>query len=146
MKSVYFELHPNQRVHRLLYILVNEVGVDYQTNIKRVIAGLRRLGPLHHDEQKQALRAKAIPLEAARVVVTPFVTDDSVLQTLSIMSFTRRDLSYTIDMRDGRMATCDCLSFTTQNHHICKHMYLCKTALTDLIILERPGKTTETIL
>lgn len=112
LKTVYFDRQPNRRVDRLIYILINEVGLDYQSNIERVIAGLGRMGPLQHEERKRAVRAEAIPLEAAQILVTPSFDNDGALKNACVLSFTKEGLSYTVDVRDNRVIACDCASFT----------------------------------
>ncbi|KAI8091661.1 hypothetical protein BDF21DRAFT_409898 [Thamnidium elegans] len=104
LKMTYLKRKPNKRVDRLIYVLVHDVGEDYELNVKRLLLKLGRMGP--EERRRRQLNAEKFAME-----VIPDMNQSINPCTYTVQSFTDSNISYEIEVGEQDMISCNCRDF-----------------------------------
>ncbi|KAI8877047.1 hypothetical protein K501DRAFT_199017, partial [Backusella circina FSU 941] len=63
LKTTYLKRKPNRRLHKLIYILVNDVEPEFISNVNQALLGIGRMGSREREEVKRIKLAEDIPSE-----------------------------------------------------------------------------------
>ncbi|KAI8876331.1 hypothetical protein K501DRAFT_200663, partial [Backusella circina FSU 941] len=111
LKTTYLKRKPNRHLHRLIYILVNDVDPEIISNVNRVLLGIDRMGNREREEVKRRKLAEDIPNERVEEFVSKELNDDGVLTALLVKLFdVSSDIMYRITVIDKDMVIVNAIS------------------------------------
>lgn len=140
LKTVYLQRQPNRRVDRLIFILVKDVAPHYDSNIKRIVSCIERMGPMHYEERRRFIAAESVLSECLNDKLSFTTVMNDIVSSSEVQSLTRDNVSHTITVTDHRMERCTCASFGEYDNLACKHMHLARRLRPELPLPIRSGE------
>ena len=141
LKTNYLQRKRNRSLDRLVFILVDDVHIDFMHITTRMSANIGRMNSETRETRKRIITAEDINELSLEDMVQKVHTDEEVCYI--VKSFTT-EVVYDISTEQRMMTTCNCIDFQ-RNRRACKHMYLVyrfdvafsSTSLMSIVIFSR---------
>ena len=120
LKINYLQRKRDRRLDRLIFILVDDVHIDFMHNTARMAANIGRMNSETRETRKRMIAAEEInELSLQDMVQKVYIEEEVCYIVKSFMT----EVAYDISTEQGMMTACNCIDFQ-RNKRACKHMYL----------------------
>ena len=118
LKTNYLQRKRNRRLDRLIFILVDDVHVDFMHNTARMTTNIGRMSSETRDARKRMIVVKEINELSLEDMAQKVYIDEEVCYI--VKPFTT-EVVYDISTEQGMMTACNCIDFQ-RNRRVCKYM------------------------